>query len=283
MAFSHRIKSGSPSFTFLLVVAVLTPTFLSAQNPPSEANDAPQAETPAKAEPPPKPGQLPPPQQPGVLAPGKTSQGEDKRIFGVLPNYRTAERSAQYQPISAYRKLVIATKDSFDYPLIFIAMAYAGIYQLEDNHPQFGQGMEGYAKRLGTSYADQVIGNYLTEGIMPIVFREDPRYFRMAEGTKMHRTLYALSRIFVTRTDSGGTTFNFAEVVGNGIGAGIGLAYYSDSRNVSSYMENWGTAVGTDAASQVLKEFWPDVKRWRYNRRHRGQAAPVSGTTTTKP
>jgi hypothetical protein len=289
MAFSHRIKTHSLSFTFLLAVAVLTPQSSTAQNPApqpaAQPNGTPQTQTPKEPEPPPKPGQLPASQQPGVLAPGKTPQGEDKRIFGVLPNYRTAERSAEYQPISVHRKLVIATKDSFDYPLVILSMAYAGLYQLDNNHPQFGQGVEGYAKRLGTSYADQTIGNFMTEGFMPILFHEDPRYFRLAEGPKRHRAIYALSRIFVTRTDSGKTSFNFAEVVGNGVGAGIGLSYYEDDRNVSGYMENWGTALATDATSQVLKEFWPDVKRWWYNKHHPGQAAaaPVTGPATSKP
>ncbi|MBV9304412.1 MAG: hypothetical protein JOY53_20065 [Acidobacteriaceae bacterium] len=209
-----------------------------------------------------QPGQLPPREQPGVQAPGKTPEGEDKRIFGVLPNYRTAEQRAEYEPISASRKMKIALKDSFDYPLMILAGAYAGLYQLEDSHPQFGQGLAGYARRLGTSYADQVNGNMLTEGIMPILLKEDPRYFRMAHGPKKRRTLYALSRIFVTHTDSGGTSFNYAEVIGNGMAAGIGLAYYTDNRNVPDFMLNWGTQLGTDATSQVLKEFWPDVKRW---------------------
>ncbi len=215
-----------------------------------------------------QPGQLPPAEQPGVHAPGKTAQGEDKRIFGVLPNYRTAEMSAEYSSISAKRKLKIATKDSFDYPLFLLAGAYAGLYQLENTHPEFGQGVKGYASRLGTNYSDQVIGNMMTEGFLPILLHEDPRYFRMGEGPKKRRVMYALSRIFVTRTDGGKSSFNFAEVLGNGIGAGIGLSYYPDNRNVAGYMQNWGIALATDASSQVLKELWPDVKKWWYTRHH---------------
>jgi len=222
---------------------------------------------------PPQPGQLPLSEQPGVQAPGKTAAGEDKRIFGVLPNYRTAEKTAEYQPISPGAKTKIALKDSFDYPLVLLGMAYAGISQLDNSHAEFGQGVEGYAKRFGTAYCDQVTGNMFTEAFMPILLHEDPRYFRLSEGTKTHRTLYALSRIFVTRTDSGGTTFNYAEVVGNGIASGIGLSYYPDDRNVGGFMENWGVALATDATSQVLKEFWPDVKLWWHNRRHPDQMA----------
>jgi hypothetical protein len=208
-----------------------------------------------------------PPPQPGTIAP-QNPPPIDKRIFGVLPNYRTAQLSGEYHPITAKQKLTIALKDSFDYPLYFVGAAYAGLYQLDDSHPQFGQGVKGYAKRFGTSYCDQVTGNMLTEGFMPILFKEDPRYFRIGSGggTKWHRTGYALTRIFVTRTDAGGKSFNFAEIIGNGMAAGIGLAYYSDDRDFPDYLQNWGTELATDAISQVLKEFWPDIKKKLFKR-----------------
>ncbi len=218
------------------------------------------------------PVQVPPKDQPGVVAPGKTEAGEDKRVLGVLPNYRTAELTAVGRPLTPEQKLKIAAKDSFDYPLILLGAAYAGLYQLEDSHPEFGQGVKGYAKRFGTSYADQVEGNMMTEAFMPILLHEDPRYFRMSEGSIGRRTWYAVSRIVVGHTDSGKTTFNYSEVIGNGIASAIGLSYYPDSRNVPDYMSNWGIQLATDATSQVLKEFWPDVKRWWYVRRH--QEAP---------
>lgn len=227
-----------------------------------------QAQTDQTA-PPPQPGQLPVAEEPGVHAPGKTKQGEDKRIFGVLPNYRTAEMSARTQPLAVSQKLHIAVKDSFDYPLMIVAAGFAGLYQLQDNHPQFGQGAEGYFKRLGATYTDQITGNMLTEGFLPALLREDPRYFRMATGPAKKRTFYALSRIFVTRTDAGKASFNFSEVMGNGIATGIGLSYYADDRNVGGYFQNLSIQLATDASSQVLKEFWPDVKRWLYARRHK--------------
>ena len=220
----------------------------------------------------PPPQTTPPAQQPGVLAPGKTEQGEDRYAYGVLPNYRTAEKSAMGTPLSAKRKMTIAVKDSFALPLFGLGAAYAGLYQLENSHPQFGQGVEGYAKRLGTSYTDQVLGNLMTEGIYPSLLKQDPRYFRMAEGSKKSRTWYALTRIFVTRTDSGRAAVNYSELLGNATAAAIGLSYYTDNRNVPDFMLNWGTQLGTDATSQVLKEFWPDVKRWWHNRH--GQETP---------
>lgn len=173
--------------------------------------------------------------------------------------------SAEGTPLTPKQKLRIAVKDSFDYPLIFIGAAYAGLYQAEDSHPQFGQGAKGYFKRFGTSYTDQLDGNMLSEGILPVLFHEDPRYFRMSTGPVKKRLWYSVSRIVVTRTDSGHASFNFAECTGNGIAAAVGLSYYADDRDVGDYLENWATQLATDAASQVLKEFWPDVKRKLHN------------------
>ena len=253
MLFRHSNGQKSDRYPYHgLFIFLFTAGKLFAQSP---------AEPPAQ-----QPQTMPPSQQPGVLAPGKTEQGEDRYAYGVLPNYRTAEKSAMGTPLSSKQKMTIAVKDSFALPLFGLGAAYAGLYQLENSHPQFGQGVGGYAKRLGTSYTDQVLGNLMTEGIYPSLLKQDPRYFRMAEGTKKSRVGYALTRIFVTRTDSGKSAVNYSELLGNATAAAIGLSYYTDNRNVPDFMLNWGTQLGTDATSQVLKEFWPDVKRWWHNR-----------------
>ncbi len=209
----------------------------------------------------------PPPAPAGSEAAPVIQAPPDKRVFGVLPNYRTANMTAEYHPITPKQKMTIALKDSFDYPLIGLGAAYAGLYQLDDSHPQFGQGFKGYLRRFGTSYCDQVVGNMLTEGLLPIAFHEDPRYFRLGEGKKWHRTGYALTRIFVTKTDTGARSVNYAELVGNGTATLIGWSYYTDTRDAPDFFQAWGTQLATDAISQVLKEFWPDVKR-RYFHHH---------------
>jgi hypothetical protein len=204
---------------------------------------------------------------------------EDKRVFGVLPNYRTTEETGIYVPITSKQKLVIATKDTIDYPLFLLGGALAGIAQLADEHPLFGQGVVGFAHRYATSYADQAIGNYMTEGILPILFHEDPRYFRRGHGPKGKRAIYAATRIFVTKTDSGGTSFNFAEVVGNSIAAGVGNAYYPGERTLWDNLSRLGQDLATDAISQVLKEFWPDIKR-RYWFHHKDSDSLLPASKT---
>jgi hypothetical protein len=193
---------------------------------------------------------------------------EDKRIFGVIPNYRTTEGSVPFEPITGKQKMTIAVKDSFDWPVFPTAAAFALLYQIENQNPSFGQGMRGYAQRFGTAYGDQMIGNMMTEGLIPWVLHEDPRYFRVGEGTTIHRTLIALKQIVVTRTDSGHKTFNFSEWGGNAAAVAISNAYYPDTRTASDNAERLFIACGTDAFSNVLKEFWPDVKRRLFKKKN---------------
>jgi len=219
------------------------------------------AQDPATTQPVAQPAQV----QPGQTetGPGQTETGPpppDKRIFGVLPNYRTANETAVYMPITPKQKLTIAAKDSFDYPLLGLAAAIAGEQQWANTNASFGQGWAGYGHRVAVEYADQAIGNMMTEGFFPIMLHEDPRYFRRGYGPFWSRTWYAATRVFVTKTDAGGTRFNFSEILGNAAGTAISNAYTPDQRNVGDNIETWWTQIGIDSVSQVLKEFWPDVK-----------------------
>lgn len=237
-----------------------------AQSPtPGAANAQPATPQPASPQPASPQPATPQPATPAVQ-PGQ--RPIDKRIFGVLPNYRTANESAVYTPISWRRKLYIATKDSTDAPIFANAAVLSLIAQADDSHPNFGQGTIGYGHRYGTALADQLIGNYLTEGVMPVLLHEDPRYFRRGHGSKWSRIGYAASRIFVTKTDTGAATFNFSEVLGNGIAAGIANSYYPYERSALDNVQRLWTQLATDAVSQVLKEFWPDIKRHYHNKHH---------------
>jgi hypothetical protein len=204
-----------------------------------------------------------PVQAPPVQAP------QDKRIFGVLPNNRTTENSTPFHFITPRQKVMIAVKDSFDSVVFADAAAFAGLYQIQNQNPSFGQGVEGYAKRFGTAYGDQMIGNMMTEGFIPAVFHQDPRYFRSGEGSIPGRAWYALTRIVVARMDSGRNSFNFSEWGGNAAAVAISNAYYPDTRTVSDNVQRLLIACGTDAFSNVLKEFWPDVKRKFFQKKYK--------------
>jgi hypothetical protein len=188
------------------------------------------------------------------------------RVFGVLPNYRTADASQVGTVLTPRQKFAIASEDSFDYPLVLLAGAFAGLGQLTGQQPSFGQGLKGYAHRLVTNYADQAMGNMLTEGVYPVLLHEDPRYFRRGTGSIASRTGYALTRVIVTHKDSGGSRFNYSEWLGNATTVAISNAYYPDSRTFADNGTKLLMQVGTDAVSQVLKEFWPDIRRKMFHK-----------------
>jgi hypothetical protein len=206
---------------------------------------------------------------PVVAPPSDVAPTEDKYAFGVLPNYRTTEESIPFQPITTKQKFYIATKDTINFPAYTLAGFFAGVSQLNNSNPSFGQGLQGYAKRYISGVADQDIGNFMTAAIMPSLLHEDPRYFRKGHGSIKGRIWYAATRVAVAKTDAGNATFNFAEFIGNGTVAAIGNAYYPDEKGFSPTMQRMFTQIGTDAISQVLKEFWPDVKRKFFNKKNK--------------
>jgi len=200
----------------------------------------------------------------GVVSHAQESPAEvpvDKRAFGVLPNHRTAESSTPFHRISAKEKMTIATLDSFDWPVYPTAAVFAAFYQLADQNHEFGQGMAGYGKRLGTSYADQLSGNMFTEGFVPALTHEDPRYFRMGSGPAGKRLWYSFTRTFVTKTDAGHRTFNLSEWGGASASVALSNLYYTDTRKVDDNVTKLLIQVGSDTIGNLLKEFWPDVKR----------------------
>ena len=205
-----------------------------------------------------------------VASDGAQPAKQDKRVFGVFPNYRTTDGNVPFQEINTHQKLLIGLKDSFDWPVYPVGGLFAALYQIENQNPSFGQGMKGYGRRYVTALGDQIIGNMMTESFMPALFHQDPRYFRIGStrGSVLHRAGYAASRIFVCRTDRGGSQFNFSEWLGNVTAVAISNSYYPDTRTASDNARRLAIACATDAFSQVMKEFWPDVKRKLF---HRGQ------------
>jgi hypothetical protein len=201
-------------------------------------------------------------QSPADPTPASPSEpAPSKRIFGIIPNYRTYPLLKDYKPITAKAKWRIAVDDSFDRGTVALAAAFAGEGQLSNSNRSFGQGMAGYGRYFGTAYADFVIGDFMTEAIYPTMLHQDPRYFRRGTGSGISRLGYAMSQIFWTHSDSGRMQFNFSEVLGNSTAVAISNAYYADNRTAGSAVGKLSIQLSVDMAGNILKEFWPDLNR----------------------
>jgi hypothetical protein len=197
---------------------------------------------------------------------GDDNAKQSKRILWIFPNYRAVSAGTQLPALSLREKFWLATQDSFDYSSFISVGIIAAVSQANKSYPEFGQGAKGYGRYYWHAMADQAVGNYLTEAIVPAATHEDPRYYTLGHGGFFKRTGYAVSRLFITRTDAGGRTFNLSEIVGNGAGAGISNEYYpSRERTWTKTGQKWVTQIALDGVFNVAKEFWPDINRYIFH------------------
>ena len=212
----------------------------------------------------------------GSTASKSAPQGtSNDRLFYTLPNFLTIENAGKLPPLTTAEKFKVVARGAFDlveYPWYGFL---AGVAQAENSESGFGQGAAGYAKRYATSFADGTIESFMVGSVFPSFLREDPRFYQLGKGGVFHRTTYAISRIFVTRTDAGGEEFNFSEIVGSALGAGISTYSYHPmaDHTLSNTASVWVSQMGYDALALVCKEFWPDVRKKiaRARARHRSR------------
>ncbi len=195
-------------------------------------------------------------ENPAATAPTKP----DKRLFGVLPNYRTVDASIPFQSLSARQKLSIARHDSFDWPTYVFAGALT--FATPGDH------QSSFVVRYVRSSADQISGNMLTEGFLPVFLHQDPRYFRPGTGSFGSRLGSALSQIVVAHNDSGHRTFNVSEFLGNTMAVGISNAYTPSLNSWSHRSEKLILMISTDTFSNVIKEFGPDIRQRVFHHKH---------------
>jgi len=199
-----------------------------------------------------------------AIEPAGPAQPKNDRLFFVMPNYSTVENSGRFRPapLSAKAKFKLSAKTMSDPVTISFLGTLALIGQARNTDSSYGQGFQGYAKRYGKLYADAGIGTLMTTSVFPTFLHQDPRYFQLGTGGKWHRLLYAAKQIFVTRGDAGETEFNYSEIVGNAVAAGISNTYHPQSqRTLGNTLNVWGTDILLNSLCNVAKEFWPDVRR----------------------
>ena len=207
----------------------------------------------------PKLGESSVPQQNSAQTP--VAKEQPKRILYIIPNYRAVSAYAVVAPLDAKGKFRLMLDDTFDYSTFISVGILAGIGMAQNNVPQFGDGADAYSRYYWHIFVDQAVGNAFTEFLLPVAFKQDPRYFTKGHGGFFNRTGYALSRLAITRTVSGGSQINFSEIIGNGAAAGIADLYYPPTdRTWTKTGQRWGQQLALDATFNVIKEFWPDFR-----------------------
>ena len=229
----------------------------------------------------------------------KNAGTSNDRLFFALPNFLTLQNAGHVPPLTTAQKYKVVARGSFDYVQYFWYGFLAGLSQAENSEPGYGQGAEGYGKRYASAFADGTIENFMTGAVFPSLLHQDPRFFQLGHGGFTHRSEYAVSRIFITRTDSGHSQFNYSEVVGSALSAAISTNSYhprayittrydpatgmltyihhDSDRTLSNTLSVWGTQVGYDTITIVVKEFWPDIHRM-LTHRQKGDLTPPANS-----
>jgi len=186
---------------------------------------------------------------------------EKQRVFGVMATFNTTTNKDAL-PLSTGQKYQLFFKSATD-PWPFVLTAFgAGIDQAENSFPEYGQGVQGYAKRFGAGYTDYFTGNLLGNAVLASLLKEDPRYFQKGTGSYTSRFLWAASSTVWCKRDNGTWGPNYANVVGNLMGAAVSNLYYPASdRTVGDTFERGFTVTAEAIIGSEVIEFWPDMVR----------------------
>jgi hypothetical protein len=188
-------------------------------------------------------------------------QQEHQRVMAVMATFNTTANKEAVR-LSPGQKYQLFFKSATDPWPFMLAAFLAGVGQADDNLPEYGQGLQGYGKRLGANYTDYFVGNFLGNAVLSSLMHEDPRYFQKGTGSYTGRALWAAGGTVWCKRDDGGWGPNYANVLGNMMGAAVANLYYPQSdRTVGGTLER-GVSVTAQAiiGSEVI-EFWPDMVR----------------------
>jgi hypothetical protein len=117
-----------------------------------------------------------------AMPPSIASGQQTKRILGIIPNFRSVSVDAKLPPLSPRNKFKLMLQDSFDYSSFIYVGLLAGTGQAQNSYPEFHQGAAGYGRYYWHNFADTLGGHLMTEAIVPILTREDPRYYTLGRG-----------------------------------------------------------------------------------------------------
>ncbi|HUA16907.1 MAG TPA: hypothetical protein VMG31_16555 [Verrucomicrobiae bacterium] len=290
---THRIvRDGLNSGTTTRLILIFTIFGMLCLNAPAQQNSAPPA---AQTSSPPA----------SASEPKSTTQSEEEkkiekkeqsqRVLGVLPQFGVTSRQ-NAPPLTTAEKFRLFAKSAFDPATIGIVGLQAGLSQAENEFPGYGQGAEGFGKRFGASFADEVSSGFFSNFAYPSLLKEDPRYFRLGEGGFGHRVVYGVKQEFVCHTDKGGRSFNFSNVLGAftsgalsnlyypgrtlirtipATGSSPAIPVYENDRGVALTMSRASIALGYGTIGGLVDEFWPDIHRKLFHKSNREQAQPT--------
>jgi len=190
------------------------------------------------------------------IAQAQIQEAEKQRVLGFLPNFYV---SYDVHPVALnpHQKIELAYKTTLDPVTFAIAAALAGVQQGANTYPSWGQDAPAYGKRFAAAYGTFLTGTLIGNAVLPIVLKQDPRYFVKGTGTTRSRILYALANSVICKGDNMRWQPNYSSILGNLAAAGISNFYYpsADRQGASLTFENAAIGIAATGAANVFQEF----------------------------
>jgi hypothetical protein len=163
-------------------------------------------------------------------------------------------------PLSPEQKFKLFMDETIAPSTVVSAAATAGFRLVENTYPGYGQEWGGYGKRFGAAMANSASTNFLSSYVIASMLHEDPRYFISLRPSFKKKMEYALTRQIITRTDSGGQTFNWSRIIGVVGSESIANIYLpAEERTAGKTFERSGIRFGIGIGTTLLKEYWPMI------------------------
>jgi hypothetical protein len=196
----------------------------------------------------------------------------EEKIFGVIPNYQTVnDPNAAVTPLTARQKFTLFFKSTLD-PFNMAGAAVGSAFSQRGNQtPKYGNGAGALGMRFGAALADFGTQSFFSSALLATLLHQDPRYFRKGPGAGMPaRVLYSVSRLTITRGDSGRQEFNTSSVAGMALGIATSNLYYpAESIRGSVMAGRLYTSLTGGIVGNLMSEFWPDLQKKFLHRKKR--------------
>lgn len=197
-----------------------------------------------------------------VYSPTATT-GSPKHMYWVIPAYKV--NYGKFKPLTPHEKFQEWAQSTYDPLGLGVSAVEAGTleYSSSDGFCGYGHGWAGYGKCFGSMELDATDSSFFGDYVFTVWWHQDPRYFRLGKGGFARRTLYAISRVFITFNDSGRNVFYSSGLSGTALAGVVSNLYYpKQDRGVSLTISRIGIDLGNTALYNGAAEFWPDIDHW---------------------
>lgn len=164
------------------------------------------------------------------------------------------------KPLTPADKGWLAARNLFDPFNLLTVAGEAAISVASDSHNPYGPGFRGYGYYSGSSFTQDMTGEFFGTFLIPAIAHQDPHYHRLEGDTIIHRVRHTALQIVWTESDTGRGMPNYANLVGFPIEDAIANLYVPGRHtNLSADAQRYATAIATAPIDNLLNEFLPDV------------------------